>query len=62
MTIPELKLARAEFGLSQPAMAKALNISVHTYRHYEHGISPIPRWLPFEIDVLKRKENSEKTN
>lgn len=45
MTPDELKAWRAAHGLSQPQLARRLEIAVGTLRNYEQGIRRIPSFM-----------------
>lgn len=54
MTPAELKVVREYLGLSGSALAKLLQVSDRTVRHWEEGKYPIPDGVRLEIENLER--------
>ena len=61
MTAAELKAARAQLGLTQAELAKAVGLSCNSVARYEmtSGQFPVPRWLSLVVRMwLAQKEES----
>ena len=55
MTPDELRTARLALGMSQPALATVLGISVPMLSRFEGGLYPVPKWLPLALVTIKRR-------
>ena len=55
MRARELKAARARLGLSQAALAEALEVHRVTITVYEAGRQPIPRLVALAVEALERR-------
>ncbi len=53
MTAAALEQIRAQWGLTQAAMANLLGVGLRTYQGYENG-RPIPRHIENHLACLKR--------
>lgn len=52
MTARQLVTARERLGLSQAALAKALDVDVGTVSRWERGLRPIPRVVDLALRYL----------
>ena len=55
MTKEKLKQTRADLGLTQPEMAKALKTPVGTYKKWEYGDRRVPGLVWVALDCLRKK-------
>jgi DNA-binding XRE family transcriptional regulator len=58
MRARELKAARARLGLSQAALAEALEVHRVTITVYEAGRQPIPRLVALAVEALERRSQA----